>query len=457
VLLYFKVLHANPTTVALTFLLSTLLIAATWGLRYAIFTSIAATFCFNFFFLPPVGTLTIADTQNWIALIAFLATAVIGSHLSERARREASEARRRSAEIERLYSFSQQLLLYDNPRSLLKNAPKAVVDTFGSVDAALYLSHPDKMYRYGDAHTIPADIMKDAARRGEPFCDPEGKFYIGPVRMGIKAIGSIAVAGEKLSTNTMEAIGSLLASAVERANAVDSLAHAEASRESERLRSALLDSITHELRTPLTSIKASISSLRSDFEMNADDKTELLAIIEEETDRLNRLVGEAVEMAQLDARQVHLDLASHSIRDAVDSALRNARWVTQRHKVEVRMAEGIPNARMDLEWITKVIQHLLENAAKYSEDGSPIFISAEMKDGRIVTSIADRGVGIDDLERSMVFDKFYRGQSQRYRVQGTGMGLAIVKAIVEAHEGSIDVTSQLGHGSVFTVSLPATT
>ena len=454
VLLYSKALHANPTTVALTFLLSTLLVAAGWGLRYAIFTAIIATVCFNFFFLPPIGTLTIADTQNWIALIAFLATAMIGSHLAERARREAREAQRRRAEIERLYSFSQQLLLFDNPRSLLKNTPKAVVDSFGSMDAALYLVHRDKMYRYGDAHTIPLDVMKEAGRRGEPFSDPQGKFFIAPVHMGVKVVGAIAVAGEKLSTNTMEAVGSLIASAVERANAIDSLAHAEASRESERLRSALLDSITHELRTPLTSIKASISSLRADFAMNAEDKVELLAIIEEETDRLNRLVGEAVEMAQLDAHQVHLDLGSHPIREAVDLALRNARWVTQRHHVEVRMAEHLPNARIDLEWITKVLQHLLENAAKYSQEASPIFISAEAKDGRIITSVADRGVGIDDLERSMVFDKFYRGQSQRYRIQGTGMGLAIVKAIVEAHGGSIEVTSQLGHGSVFTFSLP---
>ncbi len=417
-----KVLHVNPTTVALTFLLSTLLIAAGWGLRYALFTSVLAAFCFNFFFLPPVGTFSIADTQNWVALLAFFATAVIGSHLSEKARREATEARRRRAEIERLYSFSQQLLLYDNPRSLLKSAPKAVVENFGSIDAALYLLSRDKMYRYGDAHTIPADAMRDVARHGEAYSGAEGKFYIAPVHMGVKTIGAIAVAGDKLSGNTMEAVGSLIAAAVERANAVDSLAHAEASRESERLRSALLDSITHELRTPLTSIKASISSLRSDFAMRAEDKLELLAVIEEETDRLNRLVGEAVEMAQLDAGQVQLDLAPHSIRDAIDSALHNVRWVTQRHPVELRLGDDLPNARMDVDWITKVLQHLLENAAKYSEDGSPIFISAEAKNGALLTSVADRGMGIDDLERSMVFDKFYRGQSQRYRVQGPAWG-----------------------------------
>ena len=109
---------------------------------------------------------------------------------------------------------------------------------------------------------------------------------------------------------------------------------------------------------------------------------------------------------------------------------------------------------MDAAWITKVLRHLLENAVKYSQPGSPIFVSSEVKGDRLVTNVADRGSGIDDLEQSLIFDKFYRGQSQRYRVQGTGMGLAIVKAIVEAHGGRISVTSQLGHGSVFSFSLP---
>ena len=119
-----------------------------------------------------------------------------------------------------------------------------------------------------------------------------------------------------------------------------------------------------------------------------------------------------------------------------------------------RRSRRLPPAVMDVAWIKKVLQHLLENAAKYSPPGSSIFVSAEAKNSRLITSVADRGAGIDDLERSMVFDKFYRGQSQRYRVQGTGMGLAIVKAIVEAHGGRIEVTSQLGHGSVFSFGLP---
>jgi two-component system sensor histidine kinase KdpD len=151
---------------------------------------------------------------------------------------------------------------------------------------------------------------------------------------------------------------------------------------------------------------------------------------------------------------VKLDLAAHQIREAIDAALTESKQSLTDHPVEVRLPEHLPAVAMDVTWIKKVLQHLLENAAKYSSAGAAIFVSSEVKNGRLVTSVADRGAGIDDLERSMIFDKFYRGQSQRYRVQGTGMGLAIVKAIVEAHGGRVEVTSQLGHGSVFSFGLP---
>jgi two-component system sensor histidine kinase KdpD len=159
-------------------------------------------------------------------------------------------------------------------------------------------------------------------------------------------------------------------------------------------------------------------------------------------------------MARLDANEVTLELEPHPIREAIDVTLAQCKHAIADHPVEVRLPSGLPPALMDVTWISKVLQHLVENAAKYSAAGEPIFISSEVRNGRLVTSVADRGEGIDDLERSMIFDKFYRGQGQRHRVHGTGMGLAIVKAIVEAHGGRIEVTSQLGKGSVFSFGLP---
>lgn len=455
VFVYAKVIQVNPTTVAVTFLLAVLSVSAAWGLRYALPMSVIAALCFNFFFLPPIGTLTISDPQNWVALSAFFFAAVIASNLSERARRQTSEANRRRRDVERLYVFSQQLLVADNVLELLKSVPRYVVETFGAFHAAIYLPIRDQIYRSdADRQEIPAEDLKEAAARGDVRIDPARRLAVTPLRMGIRTVGALGVSGEAPSRETLEAVGSLIATAIERARAVEDLTHTEASQESERLRSALLDSVTHEFRTPLTSIKASVTTLRSGAMLTAEQQQDLLAVIDEESDRLNRLVGEAVEMAQLDAKEVKLEIAPHQIREAIDQALEDSKQVLSGHPVEVRLPDRLPQALMDVTWIKKVLQHLLENAAKYSPPGAAIFVSSETRNSRLITSVADRGAGIDDLERSMIFDKFYRGQSQRYRVQGTGMGLAIVKAIVEAHGGRIEVTSQLGHGSVFSFGLP---
>jgi len=455
VALYFKYVHVNPTTVALSLLVAILVVSAAWGLRYAIPMSIASALCFNFFFLPPVDTFTIADTQNWVALFAFFFTSVIASNLSERARRQTWEAHQRTQEVERLYAFSQQLLVAENVVALLQRVPGFITETFSAREAAIYLSNKDQIYRSDpDRQNVTAEQLKEAAARGELIFDHARTLAVAPLRMGIRTVGAFGLSGEIPSRATMEAVGSLIATAVERANAVERLTHTEAARESERLRSALLDSVTHEFRTPLTSIKASVTTLRSGAKLSAEQQEDLLAVVEEESDRLNRVIGEAVEMAQLDAKEVRLDLVPHQMREAVEAALAESKHSLADHPVEVRLPERLPPVVMDAVWIKKVLRHLLENAAKYSAPGSPIFVSSEVKNDRLITSVADRGVGIDDLERSMIFDKFYRGQSQRYRVQGTGMGLAIVKAIVEAHTGRIEVTSQLGHGSVFSFGLP---
>ena len=455
VVFYFKVVHVNPTAVALSLLLAILVVSAAWGLAYAMPTSILAALCFNFFFLPPVGTFTIADPQNWVALGAFLCTSIIASQLSDRVRREARNATQRRMEVERLYTFSQQLLITDNIVELLKSVPSYLAETFGVVHAAIHMTGTDKIYRSGaETEYLPSPDLQEVSARGEIVLDTEHQRCFAPMRMGLRNMGTLGIAGDVLARQTLEALGGLVAIAIERAGAVDTLMRSEASRESERLRSALLDSITHEFRTPLTAIKASVTSLRSSAAMSDDQRQDLLAVIEEESDRLNRLVGEAVEMAKLDAHEVGLEQSPHQIREAIDAALEDSKTAIGSHPVQMRLPDSLPPVMMDVVWIQKVLQHLIENAAKYSDPQAPIFISSEARNDRLITSVADRGAGIDDMERSMIFDKFYRGQSQRYRVQGTGMGLAIVKAIVEAHGGRIEVTSQLGHGSVFSFGLP---
>jgi len=451
-----RFLNANASTVGFAFLLAVLVVSTAWGLRCAIFLSVIATLAYNFFFLPPVGTLTIADPQNWIALFTFLLTAVIASQLAERARRETANANSRRRELEQLYAFSQQMLTADNVLGLVNTIPVKVVEIFGAEYAGMLSVHSKKVY-YSDLRAqdfISSDDLQRVSNRGEPVIDKN--IRIRPLRIGLRSVGALAVIGGDFSPESVEAIGSLVAIAIERAGAVEKLAHSEAGRESERLRSVLLDSVTHDFRTPLTAIKASAQSLLGDAQLDEASRRELLTVINEESDRLDRLVGEAAKMAQLDAHAVELDLQPHDIREAIDAALETNQNTLARHEVKLVLGDSLPRVKMDLRHTEEILSQLLDNAGKYSPRGTPITITAELQGNMLVTSVADQGPGIDAIDQSMIFDKFYRGQEQRQNVQGTGMGLAIAKAIVEAHGGTISLTTQPGRGSVFSFTLPLT-
>ncbi len=445
-------LHVNHTTVALMFLVMVLLTSAYWGLRYAVVMALIATAAFNFFFLPPIGTFTIADPQNWVALIAFLVTALVASNLSERARREAEQSRHRRREVERLYNLSQRLLMSESVVELLNAMPSYVQESFSlsgvavlaADQAAIHLSAPDAKFE--------ESVLRSTLLRGEPIT--QGGISYVPLRLGMRTVGALAISGDELSRGTLDAIGSLAGLAVERARALEALSKNRAEQEHERLRSALLDSVTHEFRTPLTSIKASVTTLLSNAALPDQGRRELLTVIDEETDRLNRLVGEASEMAQLDAGMFKLDLQPHSIEEPIQQAIQDAKTAIDGHPLEVMAPPELPRVLMDASRIREVLMHLFENAGKYSDRGSPIRVTSELRGNYLVTSVADHGPGIDSFEQSLIFEKFYRGRHQRYTAPGTGMGLAIAKVIVEAHGGTIGVVSQLGHGSVFSFTLP---
>jgi two-component system sensor histidine kinase KdpD len=452
---YRRLIHVNVTTVALTFLLSILAASTLSRLVVAVVMSLAATLAYNYYFLPPVGTLTIADPQNWVALFAFLVTAVAGSQLSSRARLEAEEVERRRKEIEKLYRFSQRLLTAGNAIELLNAIPRQIVDCFGVGAAALLLADKRKVYRSGlDLPQLGMSALEAAVVHDGPQLDAAHSLSFVPVSMGVRVLGSLGISGQVLSRQTLEALGTLIAIAIERARAIEQLGRTEATREGERLKSALLDSITHDLRTPLTSIKASVTSLLTGRSLNDAQRSELLTIINEESDRLNRLVGEAAEMSRLDAGEVELRLEPHSIEELINTAVAECKPHFGGREIVVQVSTDLPAVEMDLPRAKEVLRHLLENANQYSAPDQPITISAEARGDAVVTSVADRGPGIEDVELGLIFDKFYRGRDQRTHVVGTGMGLPIAKAIVEAHGGTLSVMSQIGHGSVFSFSLP---
>jgi len=449
---YWRYLPANPTTVALSFLILVLLTSAFWGFRLALITAFVATAVFNFFFLPPVGTFTIADPQNWIALFAFLITAVVASNLAERARRQTEIAQGRRREVERLYALSQQLLTVDNTAQLLNLLPEQITQTFGATGAALIVSGRQTIYRSRPDLRFDVDMLLRSNARGE-ISESEDVSYV-PLRIGIRTAGALAVVGAKLSHESLEAIGSLVGIATERTRAIEELSSTRAAQESEKLRSALLDSVTHEFRTPLTGIKASVTALLEQNALDAAQQRELLSVIDEETDRLNRLVGEAAEMAQLDAHMVQLEPLPHRPAELIETVVERSKTLLAGHHVDVDVAAGLPEVPFDFERMCEVVTHLLENAAKYAPKGSTVRVTAEQQSGELIINVADQGSGIDSLEQSMIFEKFYRGRQQRLMAHGTGMGLAISKVIVEAHGGSISLVSQPGVGSVFSVHLP---
>jgi two-component system sensor histidine kinase KdpD len=450
-----RLLEVNETTVALSFLLAILAVSALWGLTVAVVMSVAAMLAFNYYFLPPIGSFTVADPKNWVALGAFLVTAILGSQLSSRARKEAEVADRRRREIERLYVFSQKLLGEGNVIQLLNAVPNHIVDTFEAGAAALFLPEKQKFYRSGlGALQLDEDRLRDAFSRDEPAMDQHLGFCFAPVRLGVRPIGSFGISGVPPSRQTLEALGTLIGIAIERARNVELLGRAEADRQGERLKSALLDSITHDFRTPLTSIKASITTLLSDGSGGPVPQRELLVVINEECDRLNHLVEEAAEMARLEAGEVELKLEPVSVRAIVDAALAHSRNVLGSREVIVQIPPDLPPVRADRDRIREVVCQLVDNAHHYSPMDRPIRITAEAVGSSVVITVADQGSGIEEIEQGIIFDKFYRGKDQRYLVQGTGMGLPIAKALVEAHGGTIGVTSQIGHGSVFSFSLP---
>ena len=462
VAVYHLWLHVSSTTVALTLLLLVLFLAAQWGLRYAVATSLVATAAYNYYFLPPIGTFTINDPQNWLAIFAFLAVAVVGSRLSERAREEAEDARRRQRELEVLYGLSRQLLQTENVASLLNAISPAIMLVTRADSIVLYLLDGDRRYMAGNAAEIQSGIQIDDIGLRQlaqtlPAPDTVGLQARVPLRVGVRPRGLLLIyglsGGVSLSTETLEAIGGLISVSIDRAQALEDVTRGEAAKESERLRSLMIDSITHELRTPLTAIKAAASTLLLPKTLDGEEQRELLTVIDEESDRLNQLVSEAVEMAQLDTKEVHMTFAPTEVGALVEQALQNCSSLLDDREVRVDLPT-LPEVMADADFITKVLTNLIENAAKYSPAGSPISVSAERKGGMVSVSVADRGIGIDLSEQSLIFERFYRASVPSQQTWGTGMGLAISRAIIEAHLGTLSVTSQLGEGSVFSFTLP---
>jgi two-component system, OmpR family, sensor histidine kinase KdpD len=457
-LVCFRLIPVNATTTGFFYLVAILVIATAGGLLESTIASIFAMLCFNYFFLPPIGTFTVADPQNWVALFAFLATSLTASQLSARAKRRTREAVDRQHEIERLYSLSRALLLTDTVRPVAKQIVEHIAHVFEFPSVALYDRNSRQIYWAGvDDRFDVESQMHDVAVRSVVFRNDNENLIVSPVRLGGQPIGSLAIRGPVLSDAALQSMLTLVAIGLERAVSQEAVNRAEVARRSEELKSTLLDAIAHEFKTPLTSAKAVTTDLLATpgNELHQHQR-ELIGIADESVDRMSRLVSEAIQLARIEGGTFRLNRGAHFPSSLISTALKQMKSLTDGRKINVCVPDDLPVVSVDAELIQMVISHLIDNALKYSPQHSAIEIGARADQSSVIVFVNDRGAGIAEDEQSRIFDKFYRGKSERH-LKGTGMGLAIAREIIGAHGGEISVTSRPGEGSHFWFSLPAVT
>lgn len=451
----FRLGAVNATTAGFAYLVAILLIAARWGLVESIVGSLAAVFAFNFFFLPPIGELTIADPQNWVALFAFLATSITASHLSTQARRRAIEATIRQNEMETLYAFSRSILLIQPTETVPKNLAMQIARTFGASAIALYDRESGETYRAGP-QDFPdsSEQLREAATQGTFFRDNAARTVVTSVRLGAQPIGSLGLRGIDLSDSALQGLSNLVAIGLERARAQNAASRAEVARQSDELKSTLLDALAHEFKTPLTSIKAASTALLSPDHLQPEQERELISVVDQEADRLSVLVTEAIQMARIEAGRVHLRREDHSVSELLRSVMKKLKTQADERVIELKIAPDLPSIWVDGELIEVALRQLVDNALKYSPQESTVTLAAESTSGRVVVSVADHGPGIAESEQTRIFEKFYRAEASR-QIPGAGLGLVIAREIIHAHGGEIWVESKPGEGSIFQFSLPA--
>ena len=449
----YRVFGVNATTAGFVYLVGILAIASVWGLTEALVASVAAMLCFTFFFLPPIGRFVIADPANWVALLAFLATALVASHLSDRARKEAQDAKDRQREGDLLYSLSRAILLIEGPGSFGLQTAKSLAEIFECRSVALRDAETGEIFNGGRETMAEIELkLIDATRRGENYQDSD--LVVAAIRLGKRPIGSLAMLGISLSGEALQALLNLVAIALERVRTQDTANRAEAARQSEEFKSTLLDAITHEFKTPLTSIKAASTSILTDMPDLPSQVRELTSVIDEEANRLNLLVTDAVRMAQMDASKMHLERQPVAVIEFVDRVLEAFGPRLDERKLNLSLAENLPLISADPDLASMALRQVIDNSLKYASPATGLQVAVTAEAGGVTIRVRDQGPGIPEHDRERIFDRFYRRPSVKNRVPGSGLGLYIAREIMRAHGGDLWVENPAGWGSEFCLLLP---
>ncbi|HEX5214842.1 MAG TPA: DUF4118 domain-containing protein [Vicinamibacterales bacterium] len=470
---YVRWLHvSNATTVSLTFLLIVLVVAAAGRFRAAAIVSVAAMLAINFFFLPPVGTFTIADPQNWIALFTFLAVSLVASNLSAAARARADEARARRDELARLFDLSRDVLMITDSRDAVPAVARAISRRF-DLDAVAIALPGDPAWEIAQGGSEP--VALDAAALSEALggaggaleFDARERTYTGhrlidsggrqvrlvPLRSGTRPIGLLAAAGRPIESGTLEALAGVVALAVERVQLLEERKLAELTRRSEEMKTMLLESLAHDLRTPLTTIRVAAGNLQASW-LSEEHRRDQGDLIVGEVERLSRMFANILEMAKIDAGALESEVRWVHPSEIVSAAREQVEHTLKSHPIEVVIEPDTP-VQLDPRITASALAHVLENAAQYSSPQSPIELRAAVAAGGIEIRVRDHGPGIADADLPHLFDRFYRGAGAKARAAGTGMGLSIAKGLLAAQHGRISARNCPDHGAEFVIVVPA--
>lgn len=447
-----------PDTTAFLLLLCILTIATLGDMLVAILLSLVADVSYSWF-LPPSNSFAIDGISAWIALAVFLATAVIGSQLSIRAQRRAREAEDRNLEMDRIHALGRALLAHDTLSATGEAATWQIVAALEASGAALYIAQLQKIHQAGSIPGIE-DKLREVFHTGVSWTGGAPRTSIYPLNSGDHRIGALAIQSDDLSETAAHLTISLISVALERAAATEKAVEASVLSRNQELRRAMVDAFAHNLKTPLTSIKACATALlRRAGVVNSgvnEETRELLTVVDEETDRLIRLIGDSLELVRVGERVAparELIAVVQPIRAALAELERNV----EGREVRTDLPDKPLSVAADPHLIQIVMTQLLDNALKYSPPDSPIDITVGTDGICAKVAVRNEGAAIDDDERERIFDKFYRGRKNRGRIEGTGMGLAIARTIVESHGGEIEARNDSQGRIVFEFSLPLAT
>jgi len=459
--------------IGLVFLMAVLTSAATAGLLPALFASILGALAYNYFFLAPQYSLTIRDPESVVALIFFLCAAAITSNLTARVHRQARAARIRARITESLYLFSKRLSVAGTLDDVLWVTVNQMA-TMLRVNAVLLMPQGDTVaVRAGFP---PDDTLDDAdiaaaqwafehslpAGRGADTLPGARRLYL-PLRTGRMTVGVIGLDNDRSGplltpdqSRLCDALADQAALAIERIQLVDDLDRAKLSAEADKLRSALLTSISHDLRTPLAGIMGAAGMLRDYFDaLTPDSRRDLLATVNDESERLNRFIANLLDMTRIESGATVPNFQAVYVDEAVGAVLRRAETVLARHRITVTLAPELPMLRLDPTLFEQVLFNLLDNAAKYAPEGTPIGIEGWQENGSVILQIGDEGPGIPPADLERVFDIFYRVRKTDQVLAGTGLGLAICRGFIEAMGGTIRAANRPDRsGALFRIRLP---